>query len=107
LKDSKIDNIINDLSKQLKQKYPAFRGIYFFGSRTKGKFTDDSDYDIVITFDQDIHWKFEADILNIVFDYMLEYDIIIDCHVYNHSEVLNPATPFRANVKNEGIFYGA
>lgn len=36
---------------------------------------------------------------------MVQYDIIIDSHIYNYKDIIDPITPFRKNIKNEGIYY--
>ena len=106
MKDNLINKVLTELGNELKHKYPSYKGIYFYGSRVKGNYTADSDYDIVVTFDQEIDWRFEREVRGIVCEYMIEHDIILDCKVYSFSEILNPETPFRMNVKNDGIFYG-
>lgn len=105
-KKNLINMVIIKLGNELKQKYPKYKGIYLYGSRARGNYSADSDFDIVITFNREIDWRFESEILGIVYNYIVEYEILIDCKVYNNSEILNPDTPFRLNVKNEGIFYG-
>ena len=99
--------VLNEIRSELKLKYQDFKGIYHFGSRVKKNFSPDSDYDIVIIFDRKIRWQFESEILSIVYKYMIENDIIIDCHVYTEADIQNPATPFRYNVKTTGVFYGS
>ena len=63
-------------------KYNSYRGAYFYGSRVKNIHSTDSDFDV-------------------------ENDIIIDAHIYQINDILDPISPFRQNVKNEGIFYAA
>jgi len=99
-------NIIKEISAILKNSYKDFKGIYFYGSRARGDSAMHSDYDIVIIFEREINWKFENEIINIVYDFTLNNDIIIDCKVYSEKEISNPETPLRSNVKNEGLFYG-
>lgn len=103
---NKIELVISELSKNLKETYKDFSGIYFFGSRVKGGFDEFSDYDIAIVFDRIIVRKFKDEIRRIVYDLELKYEIIIDSHIYSHFEILKPITPFRENVKNHGKFYG-
>ena len=38
-----IENIINEIKEELKQKYSDFRGLYLFGSRARGDFNENSD----------------------------------------------------------------
>jgi predicted nucleotidyltransferase len=46
------DHIIEKITDTLKRQYPDFKGLYFFGSRLKGVYEKDSDYDIAIIFDE-------------------------------------------------------
>lgn len=105
--DKKFKELINELSKILKKKYPDFKGIYFYGSRAKGSFSEDSDYDVVYVFDREIDWRFEYEVKDIIYDYELKYEFFLDNRIYNYKDIQNPSTPFRFNVKSEGIFYGA
>jgi predicted nucleotidyltransferase len=94
------------MSKTLKKKYNDFRGIYFYGSRARGDSNSYSDYDIVTVFERTIDWKFENEVLNIIYDFIVDNDIIIDCKVYSVNEISNPVTPLRINIKKEGQLYG-
>jgi predicted nucleotidyltransferase len=105
--DKKFNNLINELSKILKEKYPDFKGIYFYGSRARGDFTKDSDYDVMYVFDREIDWRFEYEVKDIIYDYELKYEFFLDNKIYSYKDMQNPSTPFRLNVKSEGIFYGA
>lgn len=101
-----FENIIEKISEKLKKQYNDFKGIYFYGSRAREDSGLFSDYDIVILFEREIDWKFENEILNIVYDFLVMNDIIIDCKVYSEKEISNPATPLRMNIKKEGLLYG-
>ena len=101
-----FEKIIKQINKLLSQKYKGFKGSYFFGSRAKGSHSSDSDYDVVLTFEKELHWKEKKTIYGIINDFEIENDIIIDVHIYKLKDILEPVTPFRYNVKNEGVFYG-
>lgn len=100
-----VEDIIRELNSVLSDKYSDFKGIYFFGSRRKNNFKTDSDYDMVFSFDREIDWKLRKEIIKVVYDIELKYDIFIDAKVYNIKDILEPVTPFRQAVLNEGIFY--
>ncbi|MBM2815529.1 MAG: transf 2 protein [Ignavibacteria bacterium] len=102
-----IEKIINALKDELKRDYPDFKGIYFFGSRARGDYNDDSDYDLVLVFDRVIDWRFKDNLRRRVIDYEIDYSILIDSHIYNYQDIIEPITPFREKVKNEGIYYDA
>jgi len=107
MSDQIIEKIISKLNKQLKMSFPDFKGLYFYGSRVAGKSTKDSDYDIVFLFERKkIDRSLKDEIISLVYDYELENDILIDVRVYTFQSIQNPTTPFRVNVKSEGIFYG-
>ena len=103
--ENEFVHIVKELSTELRNYYPDFRGIYFFGSRARGDYNEFSDFDFASVFDRVIDWKFEKEIIQIISKYDLKYQIIIDSHVYNHNDILNPITPFRQNVLKEGLFY--
>ncbi|MBN1971057.1 MAG: nucleotidyltransferase domain-containing protein [Candidatus Delongbacteria bacterium] len=98
--------ILSSITSQIKAKHPDFTGVYFFGSRVKGYATDESDYDIAFIFDRLVDRKLKSEIISLVYDYEVQNDIIIDVLVYSKEDIENTTTPFRDNVKNEGIFYG-
>jgi uncharacterized protein len=100
-----IENIINEIKDTLKSKYSDFKGIYLFGSYARGDFNQDSDIDLAIVFDRKIDWKFEEEITSVICKYEREYDIFIDNHTLNSYDLVEPITPFRYNVVNEGIYY--
>ncbi|MBM2816329.1 MAG: hypothetical protein HW421_3091 [Ignavibacteria bacterium] len=105
MKDKLIEKIIDELKAELKSKYPDFRGIYLFGSRARGDYGNYSDYDLVAVFDRKIDCKFDDEITNLSAKYDLNYDTFLDIQSYNVNDIINPITPFRLNVKNEGIYF--
>jgi predicted nucleotidyltransferase len=103
--DINIKKIIMDLKEELKKKYPDFDGIYLFGSRVRDDYKEDSDYDIILAFGHNVDRRLKKEISSIIYRYELDNNIILDEHVYRHSDILNPATPFRQNVLKEGRYY--
>lgn len=102
-----FEPIIRELNSELKKKYDDFLGITFFGSRCRGSFTEESDFDIVIMFSKSPGWQRERDVLGPVLEKELKYDIIIDAKVYHEREIKKQNTPFRVNVCREGAYYAA
>ena len=105
MQKTEIENIINEIKEELKQKYSDFRGLYLFGSRARGDFNENSDYDIALIFDREIDWRFENEISNSICLLMIKYDVIIDQHLFNLNDILYPKTPLRENIFYEGVFY--
>jgi uncharacterized protein len=104
--NKKFKKLIDEIGSILKEKYPEFKGIYFFGSRARGKSKTDSDYDVIYVFDREIDWRFEYEVKDIIYDCELKYELFLDNKIYNYRDIQEPSTPFRTNVKSEGIFYG-
>jgi len=102
-----FEPIIRELNSELKKKYDDFVGITFFGSRYRGDFSEESDFDIVILFSEKPGWQKESDVLGFVLEKELEYDIVIDAKVYHETEIKKQNTPFRVTVCTEGVHYGA
>ncbi len=102
-----FEPIIDELNAALKTRYRDFVGITFFGSRCRGDFNSDSDFDIVILFSEKPGWKKEADVLGVVLEIEIKYNIVIDAKVYWELEIKKQNTPFRVTICNEGAYYGA
>lgn len=101
-----FETVIRELNAKLNRKYTDFLGITFFGSRNRDDFSMDSDFDIVVLFSNKPKWQKENEILDIIYEVGLKYDIVIDAKVYHHEEMNMQNTPFRVNVLKEGTFYG-
>lgn len=67
------EDIINEIKAELKSNYPDFRGIYLFGSRARGDYQIDSDYDLAFVFDRKIDWKFKDEIRRLTSRKMVKY----------------------------------
>jgi len=102
-----FEPVIRELNAQLRGKYPGFLGITFFGSRFRGDFDNESDFDIVLLFSEKPGWQAEREILGEVLGKELEYDIVIDAKVYQEAEIKKQNTPFRATVYRDGRHYAA
>ena len=101
-----FEPVIHRLSKKLKKKYKDFSGITFFGSRLRGDYLDDSDFDIIIMFSNKPPWQKENDVMGMVLEMELEYNILIDAKVYHDQEIYKQNTPFRITVATQGTHYG-
>ena len=107
MNDKEFEKILSELNVRLKVKHSDFKGLYFYGSRARGKGEKYSDYDIVFIFERDvIGRKLRDEVISIVYDYEIENDIIVDIKVYPFKFIQQPITPFHQNIKTEGIFYG-
>lgn len=94
---------VNDL---MKFHFADFKGTYFFGSRSRGDSTDDSDYDLLLTFGHKLNWKEKNQVFDLIAEIELKENIVIDIKAYHESELKGVWTPFREKVLKEGIFYG-
>lgn len=103
--DKKYESIINEIKNTLKSKYEDFRGVYLFGSRINGNYNEESDYDFIVVFDRIIDWKFKYEVRDIIYDIELKNDLLLDAKIYNFNDILEPVTPFRNIIKEQGVFY--
>ncbi|MBI5326626.1 MAG: nucleotidyltransferase domain-containing protein [Ignavibacteriae bacterium] len=103
--DKKFESVINDIQNTFKKKYKEFKGIYLFGSRINGNYNEYSDYDFVVVFDRKIDWRFRYEVRDFIYDIELKNDLLLDAKIYNINDILEPITPFRNTIKEQGIFY--
>ncbi|OGI29293.1 MAG: hypothetical protein A2287_00605 [Candidatus Melainabacteria bacterium RIFOXYA12_FULL_32_12] len=101
----KINKIIQELNKLIKEQFPDFKGLYLYGSQVKGGSHKDSDVDVVAIFD-DVSREKIFELGGILADLMYKYDIYIDLHPYTPETIKR--NPYYYNeVVNKGIYYDA
>lgn len=99
--------LLKELKRRLKQIFPDLNQIILFGSQLKNKeIRRGTDIDILLVFDRDVDWKFEAKVIDTVYEIELENDVIIDIkvfskHLFNTS--LYQEMPFIREVLTTGV----
>ena len=98
---------INTLAKQITEKFKGFKdfkGLYFYGSRVKGGFKEDSDYDVIMLFLNSVNYKTNKEIAGHLGDIEYENDVFIDYHPMTREELIeNPI--FYNEVMNKGLYF--
>ena len=117
-------NALIELKEKILKKYPGTE-LILYGSKARGDYNEDSDIDLLIVIndnyniDRDISFeelrklyflavdkKIENEILSIVVDIELKYDIFIDWQIKNKSYIqtgLAQVVPLYRNIKREGV----
>jgi predicted nucleotidyltransferase len=103
----KDNKLLSEISNQLIKSGFNIIGLYLFGSRAKNTFNEDSDYDVAIILNEKIDWKVKDKVREVIYDIMLESDIVIDSHIYSKEEIDLSITPLRESIKSTGIFYAS
>ncbi len=101
-----IQAFIQTINTVLKKTFADYQGVYFIGSRSRGDYREDSDYDMVFVFQVKPDWRKKDKVREIVYRKELEHDIVIDGKYYAYDEIKNYHTPFQEVVYKEGKFYG-
>ena len=98
-------DVIKDLSSELKKKFDDFKGIYLFGQFLDGKEHDGEDIEMIAVFDAEDKSKRE-EIWPIVGKIETEMNVCIDLYPYTIEEFKNDEEIYE-EVMAEGIFYDA
>mgnify|MGYP005838153423 CR=1 FL=1 len=99
--------LLAEISTQIKKGGFDLAGLYLFGSRANNTFNKDSDYDVAIILNEKIDWKLKDKVREVIYDIMLERDIVIDSHIYSKEEIELSITPLRESIKSTGVFYAS
>ncbi len=95
-----------DLVRRLHAGYPGrIVSIVLFGSVARGDFTADSDIDVLVVADR-VDSDFKWDVWGIGSEVSLEFDVILNIHVYSQSQwtsLRDRRQPLWRNVEKEGI----
>jgi len=99
------DYILKKIISLIKEKYPN-SNVYLYGSRARGNFTSESDWDILVLLpDDQITNEIEESIIESLYDLELETGEVISPLIYSQKEWDNKhsVTPFYNNVMREGM----
>lgn len=99
--------ILQKLKKSLVSRFGKdIKDVILFGSRVSGKALADSDYDVLIILRRDYDWRYKREVISVVYDIELEYDIFIDIKVISANELKNSIKglhPLYSDAIREGI----
>ena len=102
-KEEKVSKLIKEA---IRKKNPKAE-VVLFGSRARGDFNQDSDWDILILLNRNtVDKKIEIEYRNELFEIELEIGSPISTFVYsrNEWETKHRITPLYQNIKAEGIY---
>lgn len=106
LTKQKIDVVLSEINLKLKDTISSYAGIYLIGSNSGREINQSSDVDIVVVLNKSkIDFKLKHRIVDIIYDIQIKHEIVLDIKVYTKNDILNPTTPFRANVQQGSMLY--
>lgn len=105
------EEVVQKINAELSRSFDDYQGAYFYGSRAKGKFHEESDFDVVLMFDSIDHDKRMA-IAGIVSDLEYHLDMFLDYKLFTTTgkksieylrQNVNPV--FIEHAIDRGIYY--
>ncbi|RKY28150.1 MAG: hypothetical protein DRP79_02550 [Planctomycetota bacterium] len=99
----KDENIDEFLSRVRRRFGGRLKQAVLFGSRARGDYTEESDYDFILVFDGKID-GIKAAVSDIALDIMIDKGICISTFLYDEDELQESrCEPFLINARREGI----
>jgi len=98
--------LINEIKQKLQSEFPGvIEKVILFGSQATGIATEDSDHDILIIVNKEYDWNFKSRLLNLIYDFDLRYDILIDTKLIslNELQTIKGYQPFILKAFEQGI----
>jgi hypothetical protein len=98
--------LLSEIKQKLHSDFPGLiEKVILLGSQVRGKATEDSDYDILVIVNKDYDWKFKNKILDLIYDFDLKYEILIDVKLISVNELKTTRgyQPFILEAMENGI----
>jgi len=103
-KSQGIVPMLQTFKKEVKSYYGNdLKQIILFGSYATGKFTQDSDIDLLIVLDKPTETASDDKFSELKYDFMLENDVLISCLYTTESKFSKLAEPLYYNIQREGV----
>lgn len=105
MKKNILDPIIKQLSEALKKELgKSIKDIILFGSRARGDFYSDSDYDLIVLVDQETK-ELEDKIFNLSCEIGWKNNVVITVFIHEKSYYERKKyKPFFMNIRKEGVY---
>jgi len=102
---SEIKDLLSDIKEILKDLYKdRLKQVILYGSYARNEQREDSDIDLAIIIQGDIHPFEEIDrIVDKIYDFELEHNVLFSIHPISYDKFENNNNIFLANVKEEGV----
>ena len=87
--------------------HKTIKEVILFGSRAAGTAREDSDYDVLIVLNGEYDWKLRDEIIDLVYDLELEYEVLFDKYLISTDELehsLRGAQPIFKNAVKHGVY---
>ncbi len=95
--------LVEYVKEKLKSNFPDFKALYLFGSRAKGNYSQDDDYDLVVLFDS-VDKNKELKIFRLIGEAEYKFNCLIDIQILTEEDFkFNPF--FYEEVIKNGILY--
>lgn len=98
---------VYDLKRRLVERFGSCLVRFMvFGSYARGDNTPDSDIDVMVSLAGEMNAQIQVEIWDIALDIDVEYDVVLDVHVFSEQEIQNTlmgATPLMETVLSEGF----
>ncbi|MDI6791670.1 MAG: nucleotidyltransferase domain-containing protein [bacterium] len=102
---SREKKILSEVVQRIKEHFPE-TDIILYGSRVRGKVHPYSDIDILLLTKQEADYHLSKEIIRLLYDYELEYDVDIDPLIISKSDWESKRYrnhPLHENVDREGV----
>ena len=98
------DKYLEIFSRTLRERFgDNLKRIILFGSRARGDYTEESDYDFILIFDK-VSKELKEQVTHLVVDLMIEYGIVITDFIFTEEEFRKRMfVPFILNAQREGV----
>ncbi len=101
-------DLLKTVKTVLQQRFGSMiRDVILFGSQAVGTAREDSDYDVLIVLNRQYNWQFRDQVIDVIYDLELEYDILVDTFLISTHELrhsLRGAQPVFANALKHGVY---
>ncbi len=98
------DTILESIKKAVLEVEPEAK-VMLFGSRARGDYREDSDWDVLIVVPNDVGIKGEEKFIHRLFEVELKFEQAISAFIFARKEWegRQTITPFYQNIQQEGI----
>ncbi|GAB4417202.1 MAG: nucleotidyltransferase domain-containing protein [Thermodesulfovibrionales bacterium] len=97
------NELLRELIEKVSGLYPAIQGVYLYGSKARGDFTEESDLDLLFVTGHQFSRREKFDIYDMIFDLEVKYEVSVSAVFAQLSDFIERKSPFLREIDKEKV----
>lgn len=97
------NELLGELIEKVSNLYPAIQGVYLYGSKARGDFTEESDLDLLFVTGHPFSRREKFDLYDMIFELEVKYEVLVSAIFVSLSDFIERKSPFLRHIDKDRV----